>query len=83
MKWPVFALVLLALMVGITMVQVDSNTESRFQPLNEAEMLTTQGAGDCEKTILWFAGDPGCSSIGCETSWSGSGWVSMKRKGFT
>lgn len=83
MKWPVFALVLLALLVAITRVQVDSNTEYPLHPMSEAEMLTTQGAGDCQRTILWFADDSGCSSTGCETYWSGNGWVSKKRNRFS
>ena len=72
MKWTIGSLVLLALVVGLAMVQVDSNTESRFQPLNEAEMLTTRGANTpcADYIIVNWSGS--CYSSGCVTSPGGA-----------
>lgn len=69
MKLTVFAIFLLTLIAGLTLLQVESNTETTFQALSEIEMLATQGAGTCQKMVL----DANrCPSTGCKSNDTGS-----------
>lgn len=64
MKLTIFAILLLAFMVSLTMVQVESNIEAQFEALSAAEMQATQGFGECEKeTKVRDVGD--CTSLKC------------------
>ena len=78
MKLTVFAILLLALMGGLILVQIDSNAKTPFETLSGAEMLATQGAGLCEEWGYteddW--GDP-CGDTDCRNHW----WYSVKREG--
>ena len=78
MKLAVFAALLLAFMVGLTLVQVDSNTETPLPTLSEAEMLATQGASTvgayCAeyKTVSQINQDDCFTISECQASDSGS-----------
>ena len=48
MKLTVLSILILMLVAGLAMIQMDANTENQIQVLRETEMLTTQGLGDCE-----------------------------------
>ncbi len=82
MKVIVCTLVFLFLIGGLTLMHVDSNTELPFQSLSAVEMLTTQGAGQCEKVDTFLNGGPKaaeCSTKDCWFEWNGKGWSSFKR----
>ncbi len=86
MRLTVFATFILVLMVGLTLVQMDANTNTALQNLSEAEMLATQGAGrdvaDCTRMQegSHFADRPECGEIeDCWKEWTGKGWVSFKQ----
>ena len=51
MKISVLTILILMLMAGLAMVQMDANTENQIQVLSETEMLTTQGLGVCEIVV--------------------------------
>lgn len=51
MKISVLTILILTLMAGLAMVQMDANTENHIQVLSETEMLTTQGLGACEIVV--------------------------------
>ncbi len=50
MKLTVLSILILLLVAGLVMIQMDANTENQIQVLRETEMLTTQGLGpgDCK-----------------------------------
>ena len=82
MRLTVFATFILVLMVGLTLVQMDANTNTAFQPLSDAEMLATQGAGRnvsaCTRMQKGshFADRPECADIDCFPQWTGKGHMS-------
>ena len=51
MKLTVLTILILMLMAGLAMIQMDANTENQIQVLRETEMLTTQGLGPCEQVL--------------------------------
>ena len=81
MKSTFFAILVLVLMIGLTLVEMNANTQTPFQALSEAEMLTTQGAGACEREKTEFVNAGHCASIACETWWNGLGWSSKRMSG--
>ena len=69
MKLTVCATLLLLLMAGLTLIQATSNTDAAFQALSKAEMLATQGAGQCAVMV----DDPDrCPSTTCRSNDTGS-----------
>ena len=74
MKLTVFAFFILAFMIGLTMVQVDSNTGTPFETLSKAEMQTTEGAGTCEEVVVNWDPDAGCEETFCEREWKWNRW---------
>jgi len=81
MKLTFYAILILALIAGLALLQVDSNTDTPFQALSQTEMLATRGAGTCETYRPVYPSSGSCASSDCETSWNGSGWSSSKRSG--
>ena len=51
MKNAVYTLVILFLIGGLTLLYVDSKTESPFQTLSEVEMLETQGTDSTDDFV--------------------------------
>ena len=51
MKLTVLSILILLLVAGLAMIQMDANTENQSQVLRETEMLTTQGLGTCQKVV--------------------------------
>lgn len=74
MKLTVFATFILVLMVGFTLAQMNSNTETPFQALSEAEMQATEGAGTCQETVVHWDPDDGCEETFCEKHWAWNRW---------
>ena len=72
MKITVLTILILMLMAGLAMVQMDANTENQIQVLRETEMLTTQGAApqvdECTERSYVYDGDPGPKSWACKSS---------------
>jgi len=81
MKLTFYAILILALIAGLALLQVDSNTDTPFQALSQTEMLATRGAGTCETYRPVYPSSGSCSSSDCATSWNGSGWSSSTRSG--
>ena len=87
MRLTVFSTLILVLMVGLTLVQMDANTNTAFQTLSAAETLATQGAGRTVSACTrmqegsHFADRPECGDIDCWKERDGNGWVSFKQIG--
>ena len=70
MKITVLSILILLLVAGLAMIQMDANTENQIQVLRETEMLTTQGLGPgpC-KYVENYADMTGfCGDILCDYS---------------
>ncbi len=65
MKLTVLSILILLLVAGLAMIQMDGNTENQIQVLRETEMLTTQGLGDCEEVVNSADVAGNCGSIPC------------------
>ena len=65
MKITVLTILILTLMAGLAMIQMDANTENQIQVLRETEMLTTQGLGPCEVATLDTDLVGGCATKAC------------------
>lgn len=77
MKITVLSILILMLMAGLAMVQIDANTEDQIQVLRETEMLTTQGLGVCQKLVTDADGldeDP-CGDKNCRWLYWTTIWV--------
>ena len=74
MKSTVFAMLLLAFIAGLILLQGDFHSDTPFESLSKAEMLTTQGAGDCNNIASVISTREGsyCGPHRCRSSWSGS-----------
>ena len=75
MKLTVLSILILMLVAGLAMIQMDANTEeanteNQIQVLRETEMLTTQGLGTCEEVVNEPARSGGCADISCRSA----GW---------
>ena len=87
MRLTVFATLILTLIVGLTLVQMDANTNTAFQPLSDAEMFATQGAGrsvsPCTQMQIGshLADRPECGDKPCFREWTGKGWLSYIQEG--
>lgn len=90
MKITVYTLVILSLIGGLTLLSVNSNTDTElpYQSLSEAEMLTTQGTwsvSNCEEVSLVGEFDVGrwdfCKTKDCTTIWNGRVHASYKQFG--
>jgi hypothetical protein len=72
MKITVLTILILMLMAGLAMVQMDANTENQIQVLRETEMLTTQGAAtqvdECTERSFVPEGGIGPKSWACDSS---------------
>ena len=78
MKSTIFAILVFVLMIGLTLIKMNANTETPFQALSAAEILTTQGAGSCEDWGIYESewGEP-CGDSDCRDHW----WYSVSREG--
>ena len=72
MKLTVLTILILMLMAGLAMIQMDANTENQIQVtenqiqvLGETEMLTTQGLGHCEYVVNSADQTGNCSAESC------------------
>ena len=65
MKLTVLSILILMLVAGLAMIQMDANTENQIQVLRETEMLTTQGLGDCELAQWGTDVAGGCATRAC------------------
>lgn len=82
MKSTIFAILVLVLMIGLTLVEMNANPQTQFQTLSDTEMLSTQGVGDgCEEYRITSEEHDFCASKACDTWWNGHGWSSSRRIG--
>ena len=65
MKLTVLSILILMLVAGLAMIQMDANTENQIQVLRETEMLTTQGLGPCEQVVNNADMAGGCGNESC------------------
>ena len=65
MKITVLTILILMLMAGLAIVQMDANTENQIQVLSETEMLTTQGLGACQLAQHGPDDDGECADKAC------------------
>lgn len=77
MKLTVFA-ILLVLMIGFILMQMEANTNTQLQTLNAVELEVTRGAGNCQK----YSGSKDsygkpCGSLACQNN---NFWYSTKRE---
>lgn len=79
MKLAVLSILILLLVAGLAMIQMDANTENQIQVLRETEMLTTQGLGVCQKLVNEAdqpgdepCGDKSCYHLYTIVVWNGS-----------
>ena len=73
MKLTVLSILILLLVAGLAMIQMDANTknqsqvtENQIQVLRETEMLTTQGLGICEEVVNNPATTGRCADVPCK-----------------
>lgn len=84
MKSTIFAILVVVLMAGLTLVQMNADTETPFEVLTDAEMFTTQGAGYCPSQIYCIEGRSGysCSQKDCDPDWSTLTSVKQEAQGY-
>ena len=88
MKITVLSILILMLVAGLAMVQMDANTENQIKKMSETEMLKTQGSyavDGCEEFSHVPVNSPHrtdfCKTKDCQTIWNGLGWSSYKQWG--
>lgn len=81
MKSTIFAILVVVLMAGLTLVEMNANTPTPFSVLTDAEMLTTQGAGRCPTLVTCIEGGS-CSQEDCDPHWSTLTSVKQEARGY-